>query len=105
METMESGALCSFEPLDRVAGLREDLRVWAPETKCSGCSPPHVFLGWPFRKVSNFRSRGLKAYRTPCGTVVTKKGVRWKPNSWGSPVLTWDQSPNNFLGHFDTLSN
>lgn len=82
-------ARCSSEPRDRVAGLREGLRVWA-----AGCPAAPVFLGRPFRKVSNSRSRGLKAGRTPCGTVVQKKGVRRKPNARGSPVLTWDQSPD-----------
>lgn len=54
----------SSEPRDRVAGLREGLRLWAAEAKCPGCPAARVFPGRPVRKVSNSRSRGSKAYRT-----------------------------------------
>lgn len=77
-------ALGNFRLHDRVADLGEGKggvgvrgRVWGQQSAGTAemLGGRHL-LGRPFRKVSNSRSRGLKAHLTSCGTIVKKKGVR-----------------------------
>lgn len=70
---------------------------WVPRGPC--------FPGEAGQKGFKFQKQRLEGIWHPCGAVVKQRGVRRKPNSWGSLLLLGSRVlMNNVLGHAGTWS-